>query len=56
MPRRVMVPLRFAGVGLSPKGSRKAFTDLQTQFPYAVNITGALATIDLELLPPTTEG
>ena len=36
---------------LETKGSRKAFTDLQTRFPYAVNITGALATVDLELLP-----
>ena len=41
---------------LETKGSRKAFADLQTRFPYAVNITGALATIDLELLPRTAEG
>jgi len=41
---------------LETKGSRKALTDLQTRFPYAVNITESLATIDLELLPPTTEG
>ena len=41
---------------LETKGSRKALTDLQTRFPYAVNITGSLATVDLELLPPTTEG
>lgn len=41
---------------LETKGSRKALTDLQERFPYAVNITGALATVDLELLPQTTEG
>ncbi len=41
---------------LETKGSRKALTDLQTRFPYAVNITGGLATIDLELLPAKAEG
>jgi len=41
---------------LETKGSRKAFADLQARFPSAVSITEALATIDLELLPPTTEG
>jgi len=41
---------------LETKGSRKAFDDLQARFPYAVNITGILGTVDLELLPPTAEG
>ena len=40
---------------LETKGSRKAFAELQARFPYAVNITGALGTVDLELLPRTAE-
>jgi len=48
MPRRVMVPLRFAGVGLSPKGSRKAYFDYMdgafatpTHTPVTVSRLGA---------------
>lgn len=43
--------IKIVQAHLETKGSRKAFTDLQSRFPYAVNIFGSLGLVDLELLP-----